>query len=572
MNSPDLLRWLELRAPRAARLAKLWKRAYRARTLLPRWRELAEDALPEQTTGDGGSRRVLLATNVGGFVPGTMIESLLGAALTLRGAECHALLCDSTLPACLACENGFYPDMGRLATRGPQGDLCHTCFEPAAKCFGELGIRIHRYSDLLSANERSEAVTVSAGIALEHIQDFACDGLAVGEHAMAGALRFFARGDLRGEAYAEPIVRRYLEAALLTMYATRRLCQDVGFDVAAFHHGIYVPQGVVGEVARQQGVRVVNWNAAYRKHCFIFSHQDTYHHTLMTESAEEWECLEWTEAHEETLLSYLRSRWDGRNDWISFQQNPQLEVEAIESETGVDLRKPTIALFTNVVWDAQLHYPANAFPSMLSWLMGTVDYFQRRPDLQLVVRVHPAEVLGSVPSRQLVEEEIRRAFPTLPANVFVIPPTSRVSSYVLAERCDASIIYGTKMGVELSSRGIPVIVAGEAWIRGKGITQDADGREDYYRLLDRLPIRGRMSSEATNRARRYAYHFFFRRMIPLASVASRAGWPPFEVRVDNLNELKPGEDLGLDVICDGILLGRPFVYPAERLPQSSLLG
>ena len=31
------------------------------------------------------------------------------------------------------------------------------------------------------------------------------------------------------------------------------------------------------------------WNVAYRKRRFIFSHDDTYHHTLMTEPRDYWE-------------------------------------------------------------------------------------------------------------------------------------------------------------------------------------------------------------------------------------------------------------------------------------------
>ena len=60
-------------------------------------------------------------------------------------------------------------------------------------------------------------------------------------------------------------------------------------------------------------------------------------------------------------------------------------------------------------------------------------------------------------------EEIRRAYPQLPANVFDIPPESNSSTYAAMYQCDAVIVYGTKTGVELSSMGIPVVVAGEAW-------------------------------------------------------------------------------------------------------------
>jgi hypothetical protein len=326
-----------------------------------------------------------------------------------------------------------------------------------------------------------------------------------------------------------------------------------------------VPQGIVGAVARQSGTRVVAWIQSYRKNSFIFSHDDTYHHTLMTEPIETWEDLPWTPAMESELLDYLKSRWHGAEDWIWFHERPQVELEAIAREVGVDFSKPTIGMLTNVMWDAQLHYPANAFPNMLEWVLQTIRYFATRPDLQLLIRVHPAELRGTLVSRQPIVDEIRREFPTLPPNVFVVPPESQVSTYSAMSACDAVIIYGTKTGVELTSVGIPVIVAGEAWIRNKGITLDASSASQYFSLLDQLPRGHRLDEATVTRARKYAYHFFFRRMIPLEFMQPQKGWPPFAVGIANLVELLPGASVGLDLICEGILKGTPFVYPEERL-------
>ena len=75
------------------------------------------------------------------------------------------------------------------------------------------------------------------------IETFTLDGLAIGEHAHAGALRFFATGSLDDEPLAEAVLRRYLESALLTAYATRRLLRTIQFSSAVFTHGIYVPVG-----------------------------------------------------------------------------------------------------------------------------------------------------------------------------------------------------------------------------------------------------------------------------------------------------------------------------------------
>src|SRR5690606_13007349 len=117
---------------------------------------------------------------------------------------------------------------------------------------------------------------------------------------------------------------------------------------------------------------------------------------------------------------------------------------------------------------------------------------------------------------------------------------------------------------ELTSMGIPTIVAGEAWIRNKGLTSDAQSPEHHRKLRDALPFGRRLDAATGERARRYAYHFFFRRMIPLPFMEPTGGWPPYRPNLQSLGALQPGATPGLDTICEGILSGRPFVFAAER--------
>jgi hypothetical protein len=65
------------------------------------------------------------------------------------------------------------------------------------------------------------------------------------------------------------------------------------------------------------------------------------------------------------------------------------------------------------------------------------------------------------------------------------------------------------------------------------------------------------------RARRYAYHFFFRRMIPLEFMEPTKAVVPYRLTLRSFRQLEPGMSRGLDVICDGILEDRPFIFPAE---------
>jgi len=512
-------------------------------------------------------QRILIPTSVGAFLAGTSLETLLAVSLTLRGAKVELLLCDGVLPACFDCMIGSSISEEELCKRGVCSYLCKSCFRPANKVYKSLGLPVHYYSQCITEEERKQAKDTAQQTVYGEIPGFILEGCAIGEHALAGALRFYAKGQLGRSSNEEYILRKFFEGGLLTYYAIRRLLSDGRyFTTAVFHHGIYSPMGIIGEVCRKNGVRVINWNPAYRKQCFVFTHGQTYHHALMLEPVEAWETMPWDTKRRDSILRYLKSRWYGSNDWIWFHEKPQFNAALIEKKFGVDFSRPVIGMLTSVIWDAQLHYPKNIFADMVEWLKETIQYFSSRSNLQLLIRVHPAEIRGTISSRQKVVDEIKRIFPLLPPNVIVIPPENNISTYVLMERCDSVIIYGTKTGVELTSMGIPVIVAGEAWIKNKGITIDPASKAEYFSLLGTLPLLRRMPPEAVERAIRYAYHFFYRRAVPIKAVRrSRSGLKgaPYEVAISRLAELMPGYDKGLDVICDGILNNTPFIFEPD---------
>lgn len=535
---------------------------------LPDWRQLLHKerklwSAARQSAKSGPD--ILMATTVGGFSALSSLESLLAVALTLRGARVHTLLCNGALPACLRVEYPSIPDPRTIVDYNIGERLCGSCQTTGEYLFDPLGLHQHRLGDLIGSAQRQRAKQLAASVPAQQIPTFQLDGIAVGEHAYAGTLRYFASGNLQNEPQGEEVMRRYLEAAILTAEGLKQLMTRFHFKTSCFNHGIYCPQGVIGDVLRKAGTRVVNWNIAYRKKCFIFSQEDTYHHTLLDEPIAAWESMSWSETEEKEITDYLKSRWHGSNDWIWFHEKPEEHFGKIVEELKLDCTKPMIGMLTNVMWDAQLHYRANAFPDMLSWVIETIAYFAQRPDLQLVIRIHPAEIRGTLPSRQPLLAEIEKVWPELPDNVKVIPPESPISTYAVMGGCDSVLIYGTKTGVELTSIGIPVVVAGEAWIRNKGVTLDASTREEYISLLNSLPVGRRLDDDVRRRALKYAYHFFYRRMIPLAFMEPTGAWPPYRPAIDSLEQLMPGADPGLDIICDGIMNGSPFIYPAERM-------
>jgi hypothetical protein len=112
---------------------------------------------------------------------------------------------------------------------------------------------------------------------------------------------------------------------------------------------------------------------------------------------------------------------------------------------------------------------------------------------------------------------------------------------------------------------MPVVVAGEAWIKHKGVTRDASTPEEYFAILDELPFGKPLDPDTVDRALKYAYHFFFRRMIPLTFLKPVGSSLFFTPDVGSADALAEGQDKALDLVCEAILRDRPFIYPAEIL-------
>lgn len=512
-------------------------------------------------------QKVLVATMAGGHPACIGIESLIAVALALRGAEVHLLLCDGVLPTCLQCSANQFEDMSKFIAEGPQKTLCDSCYGLGRTAFEPTSLPIRKLSQYVNEADKQAAQQRAANLTLEDLPKLVENGVGIGEHVMAGSLRFFATGDLSTEEHGLAIGRKFAEAAYLSKLAAERLYEQENYDSVFLNHGIYVPHGLVKEVAEKRGSRTSVWWLAAKERSLHLNHKDTGIFTMLDEPTSLWENMRWSEAAETELMEYLASRWTGCRDWVfhGMHEGSQADIKILSDEFKIDFSRPTIGMLTNVIWDAALFYPANVFPSQVGWILDTISYFAERPELNLIIRVHPAEVQDSMASRQTAVGEIAKAFPQLPPNVFVIPAESKANTYALLSHCDAAIIYGTTTGMELTSMGIPTITAGQAFIKNKGITIDPKTPDEYFAVLDKLPFKQRMSADQVRRARMYAYNYYFRRSIPVRATVPIKGWPPIKIDVQSLHDLMPGADLGLDVICSGILYETEFSYPAEEV-------
>ena len=332
-------------------------------------------------------------------------------------------------------------------------------------------------------------------------------------------MRFLAIGRNSQESRFGEVVSKYVQASVISELAIQQIIVEKNIELVIAHHGIYVPQANVVSVARKNQIRTITWSQAYRKKCYIFAQNDTYHKSLL--SLDNWN-RELSIEEAKLTENYLASRDIGDNDWIRFAR-----VNTNQSmNLPFDLNsRPTALLLTNVSWDAQIHYDSRVFDNMYDWLHETILFFESEPELNLIIRIHPAEITGRIKSRDQVDLWLKSNFPDLPANIHVIHPNDPISTYSLFSKVNLGLIFATKAGVEMAASGIPVVVAGESWIRNKGFSIDPKNKGEYLDVL--RDFKSDASSLFVNqrRALEFAHFFFFRLMIPILSIRQISHYP-----------------------------------------------
>jgi hypothetical protein len=440
-------------------------------------------------------KNILIASTIGDNLNILALDLVLGIALKSRGHNVFFLLCNKALPACMNCELNKYKSISEFNTAGAS-KLCNNCFKTGAKIINSLNLPIIK----IEKRENKIAREWDAEI------------------ANSGAKRFLAIGRISNKTEYEQVLRRYFDASQVLNGQMESIYREYEIDTVIAHHGIYVPQANIVRESREQNLEIITWTQSYRKQTFIFSRGDTYHKTLV-ESPDTIDPISLQQEIE--IENYLISRDLGKNDWIRFG----ISTKESSKNIFVGNNKRKVLLLTNVSWDAQLHYKSRIFFDMHDWIEKTIKWFVKHPELDLIIRVHPAEITGKIQSRDQIVDYINKTFSNLPENIVIVGPDSKVSTYYLMEQCELGLIFATKAGIELAALGIPIIVAGESWIRGRGISNDPKTDIEYFDLLNKYFESSASLHKDPKVALAFAYYFFYKLSIPIKSVKALNRYP-----------------------------------------------
>lgn len=288
-------------------------------------------------------------------------------------------------------------------------------------------------------------------------------------------------------------------------------------DTVVIPNGSILEFGAVFHAARSRQVHVSTYEFGEQRER-IWVAQDS--QVMRQDTADLWKArgsTPLTDGERDELERMYRARRSGAS-WANFarqwQSGESEGAAAARARLSLEPSRPTVLICTNVIGDS-LALDRQVFTQGMSeWLGETVRHLSSRPEAQVVVRIHPGELLGAGhPSQEIV----RSSLPSLPEHIRVVAPDDPLNTYDLMELADIGLVYTTTAGMEMAMGGVPVAVAGQTHYRGRGFTADPESWSAYFETLDRWlanPGGARLSPDRMDLARRYAYRYFFEYPLP----------------------------------------------------------
>jgi hypothetical protein len=531
--------WHPSAADRAAALVRRpLDRRFLSRVGALEWhRRLGASVAAAAPPADGP--RVLISS-LRGWPHHNAYEIVIAQALRMRGADVALLTCGGGQPKC---------EVGWARTAAPRP--CDRCAWFTGEVAEAARLPHHRLRDHLPWGGRvSDAPTEAP--APDGFDPYAASAI-----SLAWSMR---STNAAAVPHGVEAARDYAVATGGVYDAAAEILDAVDPEVVLLLNGLFASERAIRDAALARGIRVPTYEGSPRAGSLRFSDGTP---APRYDTAELWERVRdrpLTAAQEAQLDEVIGGRARGVGAHESYFEDPLSDPAALRAHLGLPEGVRVASLFTNITCDSAALERDIGWPSMLDWVEDAVRRAAEVPGLHLVIRVHPAEVRWR--TRERVLDVLESRLGTLPPNVHAIGPDQALDSYALLGLTDLVLTYATTVGLEAAVRGLPVAVAGDVHYRGKGFTTDLAEPGDLAAALAEggAPLSG----DEVEVARRYAYAFFFRAMLPFPIVDRRQDGTVTAMPTDAA-ELVPGRDRYLDFVCDRILHGGPFDPPEGLL-------
>ena len=377
-------------------------------------------------------------------------ESLIAQSLRLRGARVTFVTCGGGRDIC---------DRVNISEGPPLP--CRTCVgyvEPALSAHGFSKRSLKSFSPTANEDPWSVVDTLTA----TELREIEYHGLPLGRIIESSISWFLLSTRDSIDPLIGPISRSFVREGRRVIEQCENMLAELRPDTVVLLNGMLFFESIAMAVARRLDIDVVTYERGHRAGTLFFRRGEIpaprYDISELWERVKDKPLASYESDH---LDEYLNARSVGHSEDMPFRFRANPSPQA----TG-----RLAVLFTNVTWDTAALDRDIGFDGIREWLATAVRIMENRSRDRLIVRIHPAERhIPGRQSREMLGRFLREEIPNLPSNVTLISPDDPADSYALMREADVGLVYTSTTGMEMALQGKPVVVAGDAHYRAKGI-------------------------------------------------------------------------------------------------------
>ena len=421
---------------------------------------------------------IIMLTMLGGHYFSINVEILLGIALKKRGHRVRYVIDDNKLPL---------NEHHLVGNEEEWGEVSAKDYAYGKKYLSSLGFEILPLSTL---TKNGKKLNISR---FNHIIEST-----LLKHYRVGVVD----SNLKDLDYKRSLVEASINISARLGYEI----SEMRPDRVIMSHGIYSTWGPAREVLIDNNIPVITYGESKKKDTIRLN---------WTVSADVWDVGgEWeklkdvklTTSEESIIDEYLESRISHKNDVMIYNFGSYENKEETYNKFNIDPDKPVYSLFTNVLWDAASAQKELVFENPIDWCLKTIEWFIMHPEKQLIVKIHPAEIV--IGTKQPFANIVKTHFPTIPNNITIIEPQEKVNSWSIYNITDLGLVHTSTPGIELPLLGIPCAVVSDVYYRNRGFTIDVENSNDYFQLLDNFQPGLIDDKELITLSKRFAHLIF----------------------------------------------------------------
>jgi hypothetical protein len=454
-------------------------------------------------------------------------EAIVADALLHRGhevvyASCGGLFEHYCVPMAAA---GIKPGQPVEQRR----EVCDNCARNDQSLRAAFGLEGPTLRSLLVAEDFENTEAMLSDLTPDSLHRFERDGLPLGRIALYQLVIRKKRIslDLASTEWEEYLVE--LRATIYAWLAARRLLDVHKPDRVIVYNGMYSVNRATCLLAEARGIPAMflhaGVNLSNRLQTLMLGRGDTFsYYPRLVAQWPQFSELPCTPDLLSRVTDHYLQLIEGRNIFV-YSKGKSKRAFDLRRHFGISpaqkIMVATLGSYDEEVAaemiGARVYRKPALFKTQVEWIVALTDFLRARPDIFLIVRVHPREFPNRRDGRKseharLLEEQLLE----LPGNAAVNWPADQISIYDLVDDADVMLNSWSSTGKDMALLGIPtVIYSDEIPLYPVELNYFGDTLESYYAAIERA-LRDGWSAEKVRRSYRWAAYEFVRSTISIS--------------------------------------------------------